>query len=123
MKQLDSTSLIERVRLHLSKLDKSKNKFAATGTDIGTTVQSAVSFLSAESDTSIAEDTYMTPYVQLQFVWRCPEKDDIAETREKLLKAGVSSSEPVDEGWGVLSSFQLPGGGKVGFYRPRHDRP
>lgn len=49
--------------------------------------------------------------------------DDLAETRKKLLDAGVTSSEPNDEGWGILSSFQFPGGGSIGFYQPRHDRP
>lgn len=49
--------------------------------------------------------------------------DDLEKTRQTLLTAGVTTSEPNDEGWGILSSFHLPGGGKVGFYQPRHDRP
>jgi hypothetical protein len=49
--------------------------------------------------------------------------DDLSEIRKKLLDAGVDSTEPKDEGWGILSSFQLPGGGSVGFYQPRHERP
>lgn len=32
--------------------------------------------------------------------------------------------EPVkDEGWGLLTRLTLPGGGKLGVYQPRHDRP
>ena len=49
--------------------------------------------------------------------------DDLTETRQKLLDAGVSCSEPNDEGWGILSSMTLPGGGQIGFYQPRHARP
>lgn len=49
--------------------------------------------------------------------------DDIQDCRNTLSQAGVGSTEIADEGWGLLSSFVLPGGGSVGFYQPRHDRP
>ena len=49
--------------------------------------------------------------------------DDVVKTKEVLLAAGVKSTDLVDEGWGILSSFQLPGGGSVGYYQPRHERP
>ncbi len=49
--------------------------------------------------------------------------DDIGECKRQLVDAGVHSSEVKDEGWGLLSSFSLPGGGTVGFYQRRHDRP
>jgi hypothetical protein len=49
--------------------------------------------------------------------------DDIDACRQSLLDAGVASGEVKDEGWGLLSSFQLPGGGTVGFYQSRHARP
>ena len=49
--------------------------------------------------------------------------EDIGATRAQLLQAGVACREPVDEGWGLLSSFDLPGGSSIGFYQPRHDRP
>jgi len=49
--------------------------------------------------------------------------EDIAETRKKLQHVGVSSVEPIDQGWGILSSFNLPGGGSIAFYQPRHERP
>lgn len=49
--------------------------------------------------------------------------DDLNDIREKLHAVGVASTQPSDEGWGILSSFQLPGGGTVGFYQPCHDRP
>ncbi|MGI9411857.1 MAG: VOC family protein [Hyphomicrobiaceae bacterium] len=48
--------------------------------------------------------------------------DDIAECRQSLRDAGVASSDICDEGWGLLSSFKLPGGGTIGFYQPRHAR-
>jgi hypothetical protein len=28
-----------------------------------------------------------------------------------------------DEGWGLLTHLTLPGGGKLGVYEPRHERP
>lgn len=49
--------------------------------------------------------------------------DDIKTACQKLDAHGIEHSEPVDEGWGILSAFVLPGGGKVGFYQPRHERP
>ncbi|MFY0614342.1 MAG: extradiol dioxygenase [Hyphomicrobiaceae bacterium] len=49
--------------------------------------------------------------------------DNIEDCRRQLSEAGVLSSEVDDEGWGLLSSFKLPGGATVGFYQPRHERP
>ncbi len=49
--------------------------------------------------------------------------DDLEDSQKKLLAAGVESTEPIDEGWGILSSFKLPGGGSIGYYQPRHGRP
>jgi hypothetical protein len=49
--------------------------------------------------------------------------EDIDACRKWLSDNGVSSSEVKDEGWGLLSTFQLPGGGTIGFYQPRHARP
>lgn len=48
---------------------------------------------------------------------------DINEVRTTLQNAGVETPEIEDEGWGLLSSFILPGGSKIGFYQPRHTRP
>ncbi len=42
--------------------------------------------------------------------------DDIDECRRKLSEADVATDDVSDEGWGLLSAFRLPGGGKVGFY-------
>ncbi|MBM3505935.1 MAG: VOC family protein [Alphaproteobacteria bacterium] len=49
--------------------------------------------------------------------------NDVEACREKLAKAGVSTTGTVDAGWGLLSSLTLPGGGTIGFYQPRHGRP
>ena len=48
--------------------------------------------------------------------------DDIERCRALLREAGVTSSGVTDEGWGLLSSFTLPGGSTIGFYQPRHAR-
>ena len=49
--------------------------------------------------------------------------DDISLCRQQLADAGVETGEVSDEGWGLLTSLQLPGGGKLGVYQPRHARP
>ena len=47
--------------------------------------------------------------------------EDVAATRATLEGKGLTCSEVADVGWGLLSHFALPGGGKVGFYQPRHE--
>lgn len=49
--------------------------------------------------------------------------DDIRTICQEFETRGIAYTDPVDEGWGIVSSFVLPGGGKVGFYQPRHARP
>ena len=46
--------------------------------------------------------------------------DDITATREALGARAYTCAPISDEGWGLMSSFQLPGGTKIGFYEPRH---
>lgn len=46
--------------------------------------------------------------------------DDVEETISELARHGVSCGEPSDEGWGVRTTFRLPGGGELGLYQPRH---
>ena len=55
-----------------------------------------------------------------EFYFMC---DDIEVAQNHLSSHGVKCSESNDEGLGILSSFVLPGGGSVGFYQPRHERP
>ena len=38
-------------------------------------------------------------------------------------KRGIACEPAQDQGWGVLTKLQLPGGGKLGVYQPRHARP
>jgi hypothetical protein len=48
--------------------------------------------------------------------------DDIEATVDHLKSHGVSCGEINDEGWGLLTSIRLPGGGDLGLYEPRHPR-
>ena len=48
--------------------------------------------------------------------------DDISTTIEHLAAKGVTCSEVTDQGWGLLTSIRLPGGGDLGLYEPRHPR-
>ena len=48
--------------------------------------------------------------------------DDINATVADLADHGVSCSPVSDEGWGLLTSIRLPGGGELGLYQPRHPR-
>jgi catechol 2,3-dioxygenase-like lactoylglutathione lyase family enzyme len=46
--------------------------------------------------------------------------DDVNATVDHLKSNGVSCGEVSDEGWGLLTSILLPGGGELGLYEPRH---
>ncbi len=48
--------------------------------------------------------------------------DDIHATLDDLRGKGIEvSGEVTDQGWGLLSSIKLPGGGDLGIYEPRHE--
>jgi catechol 2,3-dioxygenase-like lactoylglutathione lyase family enzyme len=48
--------------------------------------------------------------------------EDLEATTAELAEKGVALASPVaNVGWGVLTSIQLPGGGTVGLYQPRHE--
>ena len=50
--------------------------------------------------------------------------DDITATVEELERKGVGVLGPVTyEGWGLLTSIAIPGGGELGLYQPRHPLP
>lgn len=49
--------------------------------------------------------------------------DDIKAFVASMTGRGVLCTEPRDQGWGVLTSLSLPGGGALGVYEPRHARP
>ncbi len=47
--------------------------------------------------------------------------DDVEATMAELAAAGVECTRPVsEERWGLVTSFRLPGGGRVGLYQPLH---
>jgi hypothetical protein len=49
---------------------------------------------------------------------------DIERTVEELEAKGVEFVAPVsDEGWGLITRFELPGAGEIGLYEPRHASP
>jgi len=49
--------------------------------------------------------------------------DDIAATLKKLKSKSVTVSDVNEQRWGKLATFNLPGGGKVGIYQPKHASP
>ena len=49
--------------------------------------------------------------------------DDILEFKKELAEENISCSDIDDQGWGLLCQINLPGGGKLGVYEPRHARP
>ena len=50
--------------------------------------------------------------------------DDIEATVAELEAKGVKFAGPVSEaGFGLMTSIELPGGGELGLYEPRHPTP
>jgi catechol 2,3-dioxygenase-like lactoylglutathione lyase family enzyme len=50
--------------------------------------------------------------------------DDLAATLARLRERGVTvTSEPSEQGWGVLAAIDVPGAGSLGLYEPRHPVP
>jgi predicted enzyme related to lactoylglutathione lyase len=50
--------------------------------------------------------------------------DDIDATVRELEAKGVKITAPVsDEGFGLLTAIEIPGGGELGLYQPRHPLP
>lgn len=46
--------------------------------------------------------------------------DDLQAEIARLGKKGTKCGSVSDEGWGILSTVRLPGGGDLGLYEPRH---
>ena len=47
--------------------------------------------------------------------------DDIEATVEEITARGVTVEGAIsDQGWGLLATVRLPGGGPLGVYQPRH---
>lgn len=49
--------------------------------------------------------------------------DDVAALIAEMADRGIDTSAVQDEGWGLLTSLTLPGGGTLKVYQPRHARP
>ena len=50
--------------------------------------------------------------------------DDVRATMDELTGKGVQFARPVsEEGFGLLTAIQLPGGGELGLYEPKHPTP
>jgi hypothetical protein len=49
--------------------------------------------------------------------------DDIKAFIQKMTEYKIACNEIQDQGWGLLTQLTLPGGGKLGVYQPRHERP
>ncbi|HTJ42363.1 MAG TPA: hypothetical protein VL463_09735 [Kofleriaceae bacterium] len=49
--------------------------------------------------------------------------DDVEALVRSMKDRGVESSPITSQGWGMLTSVTLPGGGKLGIYQPRHASP
>jgi catechol 2,3-dioxygenase-like lactoylglutathione lyase family enzyme len=52
-----------------------------------------------------------------EFYFMC---DDLQATIEKLEANNVPCGPVSDQGWGILTTMTLPGGGQIGLYQPRH---
>ena len=46
--------------------------------------------------------------------------EDLKAEMSALAKKGVHCSDVQEARWGSITKFQLPGGGKVGLYQPKH---
>lgn len=49
--------------------------------------------------------------------------DDINDFNARMQQHSVPCSEIHEESWGLVTEITLPGGGMLGVYQPRHDRP
>ena len=49
--------------------------------------------------------------------------DNLDATMKDLAKAGVACDHVTTQSWGRSTELTLPGGGKLGLYEPRHERP
>jgi hypothetical protein len=49
--------------------------------------------------------------------------DDVEAFVVEMKKQNIDCGPVHDRGWGLLTQLTLPGGGKLGIYQPRHERP
>jgi hypothetical protein len=48
---------------------------------------------------------------------------DVEALVAEMARRNLSCAPVKDEGWGLLTQLTLPGGGTLGIYQPRHERP
>lgn len=48
---------------------------------------------------------------------------DVDSFIDAVARRGIACDPVEDQGWGRLTRLTLPGGGKLGVYEPRHERP
>ena len=77
-----------------------------------------VIFALPTAEASVHESTDANPGQELYLL--C---DDIKAFVARLQKHRVSCTSVEDAGWGMVTRVTLPGGGKLGIYQPRHNRP
>jgi catechol 2,3-dioxygenase-like lactoylglutathione lyase family enzyme len=46
--------------------------------------------------------------------------DDLRAEMTRLAEKGIACGPVSDQGWGLLSTIRLPGGGDLGLYEPHH---
>ncbi len=49
--------------------------------------------------------------------------DDVEAFIAEMTQRGITMAPIQDDGWGLLTQVTLPGGGKLGVYQPKHERP
>lgn len=49
--------------------------------------------------------------------------DDVEGLIDELRRKNIACGPVQNLGWGALTELTLPGGGKLGIYQPRHERP
>ncbi len=49
--------------------------------------------------------------------------DDVEALRAAMSARKIACGPVENRGWGLLTQVSLPGGGKLGVYQPRHERP
>lgn len=99
----------------------------------------------AEADRALIKDVLKFPYVDVDKGWlifKLPPAeiavhpsdendvhefylmtDDLDLEIGNLKQAGVSCEAVSQQGWGRSTRIKLPGGGTLGLYQPRHQRP
>ena len=49
--------------------------------------------------------------------------DDLEAEMARIEKTGVMCAVATEQSWGMLTHINLPGGGRLGLYQPKHERP